>query len=293
VNSAELYDPDTASWTAIANMHADRGEITATQLADGKVLVYGGRNRSNSEEPFSAELYDPATGVWTDAGDLASPDATYSTATRLLDGSVLLSGDSRDAERYDPRTGTWTAVGSMLRQHGDFPATLLLDGTVLVAGGSDCLDDRCVASGAAELYVPAGVSLPPLPAFPSPAPPVFPSPTPVPTPFPPAAGPVPPNARTWTVTVVNNSSNPTTLFVADETERGTLGRLVGSVTPNVVPPGSTVEVTFTLPAKGVEGWAIFVNPRPDDGSLVGAAEIGMPGKILDEGGPNQTGWVSP
>jgi hypothetical protein len=297
VNSAELYDPDTASWTAIANMHAHRGEITATQLADGKVLVYGGRNRSNSEEPFSAELYDPATGVWTDAGDLASPDATYSTATRLLDGGVLLSGDSRsrDAERYDPRTGTWTAVGSMLRQHGDFPATPLLDGTVLVAGGSDCLDDRCVASGAAELYVPAGVSLPPLPAFPSPAPPVFPSPTPVPTPFPPAAGPVPPNARTWTVTVVNNSSNPTTLFVADETERGTLGRLVGSVTPNVVPPGSTVEVTFTLPAKGVEGWAIFVNARPDEGSLVGAAEVGIPGKILvgGVGGSGEIGWVSP
>jgi len=173
--------------------------------------------------------------------------------------------------------------------------TLLLDGTVLVAGGDDCLNGECVPSGAAELYVPRGVSPPPLPAFPNPDLSVFPSPTPDPTPFPPAAGPVPPNARSWTVTVVNNSSNPTTLFVADETEQGTLGPLVGSVTPNVVPPGTTMEVTFTLPAKGVEGWAIFVNARPDEGSLVGAAEVGIPGKILvgGVGGSGEIGWVSP
>ena len=69
---------------------------------------------------------------------------------------------------------------------------------------------------AAELYVPAGVPMPPLPAFPSPPPPVFPSPTPVPTPLPPAAGPVPPNARTWKVTVDNKSSEPATLVVAED-----------------------------------------------------------------------------
>ena len=107
----------------------------------------------------------------------------------------------------------------------------------------------CVSNGAAELYVPAGVSLPPLPAFPSPPPPVFPSPTPRPTPLPPAAGPVPPNARSWKVTVDNKSSEPATLFVAEEDEGGML-RLVGSATPNVVPAGATVKVTFLFPAKG-------------------------------------------
>ena len=135
-------------------------------------------------------------------------------------------------------------------------AALLLDGTVLVAGGSECSDGQCVATGAAELYVPAGVSPPPLPAFPSPPPPVFPSPTPIPTPLlPPAAGPVPPNARTWTVTVDNKSSEPATLFVAEEDEHG-MFRLVGSATPNVVPAGATVKVTFLFPAKGDpdDGW---------------------------------------
>jgi hypothetical protein len=38
------------------------------------------------------------------------------------------------------------------------PPTLLLDGTVLVAGGSG--PGRTGASGSAELYIPAGVSPP-------------------------------------------------------------------------------------------------------------------------------------
>ena len=67
------------------------------------------------------------------------------------------------AALYDPRTGSWTTASSMLRCGDGSSFTLLLDGTVLVAGGSDCNGDGvCVANGAAELYVPAGVSPPPL-----------------------------------------------------------------------------------------------------------------------------------
>lgn len=139
----------------------------------------------------------------------------------------------------------------------------------------------------AELFVPAGVSLPRLPAFPIAPPPVLPSPTPVPTTFPPADGPVPPNARSWTVTVDNLSSEPATLFVAEgEFEL----RLVGAATPNVVPAGASVEVTFLFPADG--GW-IYVNPRPGEaGRLVSAADIGIPGKIVVTT-DGQVGWLSP
>ena len=203
------------------------------------------------------------------------------------------------AELYDPGTGSWTTTAPMLRSHdpGDAnPAIPLLDGTVLVAGGQDCLDGVCVPTGSAELYVPAGVSPPPLPAFPSPPPPVFPSPTPIPTPpapLPPEAGPVPPNARSWKVTVDNRSSEPATLFVAEEDEEAF--RLVGSATPNVVPAGATVKVTFLFPAKGVpdDGW-ITVNPRLGDGAdvgLVGAGDIGIPGKILIREEAIGAGWA--
>ncbi len=113
---------------------------------------------------------------------------------------------------------------------------------------------------------------------------VTPSPTPTPTPaplLPPAVGPIPPNARSWTVTVDNESSEPATMFVAEGDDGGTF-RLVGSATPNVVPAGATVKVTFLFPAKGPDDGWITVNPRLGEGAdvgSVGADNIGMPGKI--------------
>jgi hypothetical protein len=275
-DSAELYDPDTGSWTAIASMHAKRAVFEAFLQPDGKVLVMG----SSRGDPPSVELYDPATATWTATGD--TYPGGYQSATMLADGRVLLAGGGDRggaAELYEPGTGTWTTAAPMLRSHRA-PAILLLDGTVLVAGGNDCLDGVCVATGSAELYVPAGVSPPPLPAFPSPPPPVIPSPTPRPTPFPPEAGPVPPDARSWTVTVENRSSDPATLFMAEEGENG-FGQLCGSVTPNVVPAGVTQSVTFLLPPKTVKTCWIWVNPVPGEGgSFFQTSDAPLNGEFL-------------
>ena len=101
-----------------------------------------------------------------------------------------------------------------------------------------------------------------------------------------------PDGRLWTVKAVNESSEPATLFVAEEDESGSMARLVGSATPNVVPPGATLNVTFRLLAKAVTGWWIFVNPGPDSGPLLGWTEVPLAGEIrITEFG--QIGWVSP
>ena len=55
--SAELYHPDTGTWTATASMiHPGAG--TATLLQDGRVLVTGGTRGDGT----LAELYDPGNG---------------------------------------------------------------------------------------------------------------------------------------------------------------------------------------------------------------------------------------
>jgi Kelch motif len=287
LDSAEVYDPVTGSWTAISNMHAKAYVEAAFLQPDGKVLVVGSR---------SAEVYDPATGTWTALP--GRPGIHYTDAMLLSDGTMLVTGEvPGDADQsactvdvYDPRIGSWTTTSTLL-ECGPGSLTPLLDGTFLGAGGSDCNDaGECGSTGTAELYVPAGVALPPLPAFASPPPYLLPSPTPVPPLLPPADGPVPPNARSWTITVDNKSSEPATMFVADSGEL----RLVGSATPNVVPAGASVKVTFLFPAKGDGGW-ITVNPRLGDGAdtaFIGADDIGMPGKIYISPEGNW-GWVSP
>src|SRR5439155_24747630 len=65
--SAELYDPNTAIWTATASMTTSRVAHTATLLLSGKVLVVGGQNTTTTS---SAELYDPGTGLWTPTGSM-------------------------------------------------------------------------------------------------------------------------------------------------------------------------------------------------------------------------------
>ncbi len=302
LDSAEVYDPGTDSWTAVANMPAPTSQMTAFLQPDGKVLVFGSTFSPGSSVFSAVALYDPATGTWT-ARDV-EPGVRYEHRTRLSDGTVLTTGGvdveggpgmaTCAATLYDPQTGSFTPAASMLRCN-HVSMTPLLDGTVLAAGNCDYNDEGvCVSNPAAELYIPAGVPLPPLQDFSSPPPFVIPSPTAEPTPLPPAVGPVPPNAKSWKVTVDNRSSEPATLFVVEGVDENGMPRLVGSAIPNVVPAGTSRMVTFLFPVIDgrAQGW-IDANLRPGEGGgLIEAAQIGIPGKMVITAEGN-TGWVGP
>jgi hypothetical protein len=61
LNTAELYDPTTATWSLTSSLNTGRYWHTATLLPNSKVLVAGGSNRSGNVFTTlnSAELYDP------------------------------------------------------------------------------------------------------------------------------------------------------------------------------------------------------------------------------------------
>jgi hypothetical protein len=161
LGSAELYNPATGSFTLTGSLNVERCYHSATLLNNGMVLIAGGEAPGNSGFVAlgSAELYDPANGTFTAAGNLnaarVDPTATLlNNGTVLLAGGFVLSGTTdvplSSAEVYDPVVGTFAATGNLTSARAGQTATLLPNGTVLVAGGFDA--NGSLAS--AEFYEP-------------------------------------------------------------------------------------------------------------------------------------------
>ncbi len=116
LNSAELYDPATGTWSITGNLsYANHNSSEAIVLSNGKVLVAGGWAGTGTE------LYDPADGKWTITAYLNT--GREPRALLLGNGKVLAVGGATDAsaELYNqeasPNSNLIDAAQFFVHQH--------------------------------------------------------------------------------------------------------------------------------------------------------------------------------
>jgi hypothetical protein len=160
MNLCELYNPTTETFSFTGSLQHDRYLHTMTLLANGQVLITGGRN-NNGQSINSAEIYDPVTGTTHLVGPLKH-DRDSHTATLLPDKTVLIAAGEtgslgrfntlNSAELFNPAAGTFSYTGNLQHDRFNHTATLLQNGKVLIAAG---FNNDSNPLNLAELYDPA------------------------------------------------------------------------------------------------------------------------------------------
>src|SRR5207302_1522559 len=151
---ATLIDASSSSQVEqLGPLAVPRAGHAATVLADGRVLITGGRD-SAGIIVATAEVFDPANQTSIAIGMLNTARIDH-TATLLANGRVLIAGGTSSsgaltsAEIFDPANpgaGFRVLSATMGAARTRHTATRLHNGTLLIAGGD--------ATGTAEIFNP-------------------------------------------------------------------------------------------------------------------------------------------
>ncbi|HEY1173943.1 MAG TPA: hypothetical protein VGH19_21440 [Verrucomicrobiae bacterium] len=144
VPAIQVFDPATETFTSVSGLATGRIGHQASLLADGRVLISGGRTVVAGLILKTTEIFNPSTGTFSAGPDMLTARQSFSS-TALLDGTVLIAGGqtntapnllaSAKAEIFNPVTGTFTAAGVMATNQYFHNGVLLRNGAVLLTGG--------------------------------------------------------------------------------------------------------------------------------------------------------------
>ncbi len=169
--TAELYDPSSATWRAVG--YLQRRLHTATLLPDARVVITGGYFKEDRVGGFNITcladswIFDANAGAWTRTADLPVGRSSH-TATLIDPSTLLVTGGIQCAWNKQASSFMFAFVPQSVIGSGDIAywalmdqpnapreghtATLLKDGSVLVAGGWGG-GDAAAALDTAELFI--------------------------------------------------------------------------------------------------------------------------------------------
>ncbi|MCA8977693.1 MAG: hypothetical protein KDC98_23415 [Planctomycetes bacterium] len=175
LNTAEIYDPNTNTWTAAPNIGGRRLVPALSTLSNGKTMISGGIEVTvffgipiAVSSTTAVQLFDPTTNSWSNGPAMPAGRAYHhDSQVTLADGRVLMSGgvlvpslagaanatSIRNADIYDPVANSWTAT-MMAADRTTHTATRLANGTVIVCGGAGGLLSAATPLDSVEAFDP-------------------------------------------------------------------------------------------------------------------------------------------
>ena len=135
--SAEVFSPRSRRFESAGTLATPRHKHDAIRLADGRVLVIGGADRTDRTYYATTEVYDPRTGIFDRGPSMANQRYKIAgTSVLLPDGNVLVTSGARTAELLDITSRDFRDVPGRLPAAYRFAAAApLRGGDVLITGG--------------------------------------------------------------------------------------------------------------------------------------------------------------
>ena len=161
LDSCEIYDPGTETWSTTDSLAVARNQHGATLLSGGNVLVAGGMNKSwtyENESLDSVEIFDTGTDTWS---EVASMNYKRDNVNVILmpDSKVFVSNGSWGGDRsyantcevYDPGADTWTQKSNLIYTRHYHLAELMDSNQIIAIGGYDYSSTGGIV-GQTEIY---------------------------------------------------------------------------------------------------------------------------------------------